>query len=192
MTQGAICVNIQNIRIVETDIHTGICGIMIGPSRKSAHLERWRNDNVDVGSVWLSDCIRSLSDLNLIQGIDDGRIAIQGYQCLGGGENQSIRDPERSTEDEGGESRMRLKSCPYCGNAPVLYERDIFPRYMMKCDSDGKDCRKMCVRSDTTFGVDYKWEDKVDRTKSKIDRKIEKNELKIKSYREKREWRKKW
>ena len=147
---------------------------------------------MDVGSVWLSDCIRSLSDLYLIQGIDDGRIAIQGPQCLGGGENQSIRDPERSAEDKGGESRMRLKSCPYCGNAPVRYERDIFPRYMMKCDSDGKDCRKMYVRSNSEIEIHYKWDDKVARTKSKIDRKIEKNELKIKSYKEKREWRKMW
>ena len=147
---------------------------------------------MDVGSVWLSDCIRSLSDLFLIQGIEDGCIDIRGSQCLGGGENQSIRDPERSAEEKGGESRMRRKLCPYCGNAPVLYERDIFPRYMKRCDSDGKYCRKMYVRSDTIFGVDYKWEDKVDRTESKINRKIKKNELKIKSYKEKREWRKKW
>ena len=46
---------------------------------------------MDVGNVWLSDCIRSLSDLFLIQGAEDGRIVVQGHQCLRGGENQSIK-----------------------------------------------------------------------------------------------------
>lgn len=67
---------------------------------------------------------------------------------------------------------MRLKPCPYCGNAPVLYERDIYPRYMKRCDSDGKDCRKMCVRSNSITEVGNKWDDKVLRTKLKIDKKI--------------------
>jgi hypothetical protein len=83
---------------------------------------------------------------------------------------------------------MKRRPCPYCGNAPVLYERDIFPRYMEKCDSDGKDCLKMCVRSNSIHEAGYKWDRKV----KKIRLKINKKKLKIKSYRERREWRKKW
>lgn len=83
---------------------------------------------------------------------------------------------------------MKLRPCPYCGNAPVLYERDVFPRYMEKCDSDGKDCLKMCVRSNSINGVEDKWDHKV----KKIILKNKKNELKNKSYDERREWRKKW
>lgn len=78
-----MCVNIQNIRNMKTDIRAGTCGRRIEPSRKSAHLGRWRNDYVDVRSMWLSDCIGSLSDLFLIQGAEDGCIAIQGIENPG-------------------------------------------------------------------------------------------------------------
>ena len=62
MTQGVICVNIQNIRLMETDIHAGMCGIMIGPSRKSAHLGR-RSNVRNNGSVERCEVQTDWSDL---------------------------------------------------------------------------------------------------------------------------------
>ena len=67
---------------------------------------------------------------------------------------------------------MRIKPCPYCGNTPISYERDVYPRYMMRCDSGGKDCAKMRVRSNSIINLDYKWDNKVLRIRSKIDKKI--------------------